>query len=178
MYSRASGSALSRLTPESTIKREAAFHEAGHAVAAHRSKFHAIVGPINLAGYGSGEVYISLSKRKLQANGKVASAAARSDKDVAADLAVVLAAGLVSERLAAAREPGLTPMPVCAVPDHELLRQELRGAGLPQELTSYEDTATQVLESEWRLVHDLAGYLFQHVSVDPDDILEFIEGHA
>lgn len=88
-----------------TIKREAAFHEAGHAVAAHRSKFHAI--------------------------------------DLAADLAVVLAAGLVSERLAAAWEPGLTPMPDRAVPDHELLRQQLAGAGLPQELKSYEETAAQ-----------------------------------
>jgi len=161
-----------------TIKREAAFHEAGHAVAAHRSMFHAIVGPINLAAYDSGEVYVSLSRKKLQANGKVGSAAAGADKGVAADLAVVLAAGLVSERLATAWEPGLTPMPDYAVPDHELLRQQLAGAGLPPELKSYEETVAQALQSDWRLVRALAEYLLRHVSVRPLDILEFIEGHA
>ena len=141
-----------------TIKREAAFHEAGHAVVAHRSKFHNIVGPINLEAYGSGETYISLSKRKLLANGKDAEPSAAKDKEVAADLAVILAAGLVAERLAESHEPGITANPECALPDHELMQQQLSGAGLSKKFDQHEGAAKQVLETEWKLVSSLAAY--------------------
>lgn len=112
------------------IKREAAFHEAGHAVAAHRSSFHNIVGPIDLGAYGSGEIYVSLSKAKLQAKGKTVDASSSRDKEVAIDLAVILAAGLIAERLAEENGLGVTANPECATPDHELLRQQLAYAGL------------------------------------------------
>jgi len=38
----------STLTLIMATQREAAFHEAWHAIAAHRPKFNALVGPINL----------------------------------------------------------------------------------------------------------------------------------
>lgn len=161
-----------------TVKREAAFHEAGHAVAAHHSKFHNIVGPINLEDYGSGEIYISLSKSKLAGHGKAADASSARDKEVVADLAVVLAAGLVAERLAEKREPGIVAIPRCALPDHELLLQQLAGAGLPEIIGPYEDQARQLLESEWGLVHKLAEHLLLHVSVPPEDAREFISIHS
>jgi len=161
-----------------TIKREAAFHEAGHAVTAHRSRFHAIVGPINLADYGSGQAYVSLSKRKLLAAGKSVSQAAAVDREVAIDLAVVLAAGLVAERIAAGREAGLTPAPACAAPDHKLAAQILTGAGLPFDIASHEESAGLLLEQEWGLVTALAEHLLRHVSLDPLDDIDFMDDHG
>lgn len=160
-----------------TIQREAAFHEAGHAIAAHRSKFHALVGPINLQQYGAGEVFVSLSKSKLQAAGKPVTVASQKDKEVVTDLAVVLCAGLVSERLAEERA-GLKANPNCAVPDHDLMKQQLVNAGLSARFDRHESSVRQMLESEWALVSSLADFLYQNVATDPTDVIEFIEQHT
>lgn len=160
-----------------TIKREAAFHEAGHALAAYRSSYHNVVGPINLAAYGSGEIYISLSRKKLHAKGKTPDASAARDADVAIDLAVVLAAGLVAEQIAEVREQGIVANPECALPDHELLQQQLVQAGLSKKFNRHESTAAQFLEAEWALVHALADYLHANTSVMPADVTAFIESH-
>ena len=160
-----------------TIQREAAFHEAGHAIAAHRSKFHALVGPINLQQYGAGQILVSLSKSKLQAAGKSIAAASQTDKEVATDLAVVLCAGLVSERLAEERS-GLKANPNCAIPDHDLMKQHLVHAGLSARLDSHEASARQLLEANWALVTSLADLLYKNVLTDPIDVIEFIEQHA
>lgn len=159
-----------------TIQREAAFHEAGHAISAHRSKFHAIVGPINLQQYGAGEIFVSLSKRKLQAAGKPVAAASQKDKEVVKDLAVVLCAGLVSERLAE-EKIGLKANPNCAIPDHDLMKQQLVNAGLSARFDHYETSARQLLETKWALVTSLADLLYKNVVTDPVDVIEFIEQH-
>lgn len=161
-----------------TIQREAAFHEAGHAVAAHRSKFHALVGPVNLRQYGGGDIFISLSKRKLKAAGKPEDASSQLDKEVATDLAIVLSAGLVAERLAEKSEAGLKANPRCAIPDHELMRMQLINAGLSACFDQHETSASQLLESEWTLVTGLASLLYKNVVSDPMDIVEFIELNA
>jgi hypothetical protein len=160
-----------------TIKREAAFHEAGHAVAAHRSSFHNIVGPIDLGAYGSGEIYVSLSKAKLQAKGKTVDASSSRDKEVAIDLAVILAAGLIAERLAEESGLGVTANPECATPDHELLRQQLACAGLSKKFDVHEEAAARLLKAEWSLVVALANHLYSTTLVMPDDVVAFIEGN-
>ena len=68
---------------------EAAFHHAGHAVAAHLSRYHAIAVPLYIDAYGGGEVVAALSRRKLVAAEKVASLSARSDPEVATSIAVM-----------------------------------------------------------------------------------------
>jgi hypothetical protein len=161
-----------------TIKREAAFHEAGHAVAAYRSRFHNIVGTINLEEYGAGEIYVSLSKKKLVAGGKPTDQSAQKDKEVAADLAVVLCSGLVAERMAEKSETGLKANPKCAELDHELASQQLSGAGLSKKFDLHEAAAVRLLEMEWNLVTALADHLFGKVSVDPVEVLAFIESRA
>lgn len=158
-----------------TIKIEAAFHEAGHAVVAHRSRFHNIAGPINLAAYGSGTIDISLSGAKLLSQGKAPTASAAKDKEVAVDLAVVLSAGLVAEQLAAGKVQGITANPKCAAPDHDLLQQELAAASLSKKFDKHEGTARQLLESEWSLVAALAAYLLEKISVQSTDVTAFIE---
>jgi hypothetical protein len=160
-----------------SIKREAAFHEAGHAVAAYRSRFHFIVGPISLAGYGSGEIYVAQSRSKCVAAGKASDHSAQKDPEVAADLALVLSAGLVSERIAHERDPAIRPNPECAIPDHDLMRQQLARAGLSKKFDQHEKTARELLESNWALVDALAEFLLARVNVQPEEVLKFIEGH-
>lgn len=161
-----------------TIKREAAFHEAGHAVAAYRSRFHNIVGPINLAEYGAGEILVSLSEAKLAASGKPTDPSVQSDKEVAVDLAIVLCSGLVAERMAEKRNTGLKANPKCAEPDHIIAVQQLSGAGLSKKFDLHEQAAGKLLESEWDLISALADYLFENASVQPVQVLEFIESNA
>lgn len=158
------------------IKREAAFHEAGHAIAAYRSKFHSLSRSINLKLYGAGEIFVTLSKSKLQAAGKLAAAASQTDKEVATDLAVVLCAGLVSERLAE-EVSGLKADPDCAIPDHELMKQQLASAGLSKRFDHHEALAREVLNAEWSLVASLAEFLYENENTEAIDVIEFIQQH-
>ncbi|MEF8762212.1 hypothetical protein, partial [Stenotrophomonas sp. A3_2] len=66
-----------------TIKREAGYHEACHAILTARSRFHRLAGEINLTEYGQGEIYVSLSRQKLLAAGKTPIAATAQDPEVA-----------------------------------------------------------------------------------------------
>ena len=158
-----------------SIKREAAFHEAGHAIVAYRSRFHNVIAGINLERHGAGEIFISLSKKKLAAAGKSLELAALLDPEVAIDLAVILCAGLVAERIAEERDDSLKADSTCAVPDHRLMEQQLEAAGLPKKFDTHEDVAKALLISEWALVDALAERLFKRISVDAVEIREFIE---
>lgn len=161
-----------------SVTIEAAYHEAGHAIIAHRSRFHRVVGPINLASYGSGESFIALSRSKCAMARKAPDATAQCDPEVATDLAIVLSAGLVAERVAQKHDGNIRPNPGCAFPDHALLRQQLQGAGLPPTLDQHEAKAEQALESQWALLRDLAQMLFQNEAVGPETIEAFIEQYS
>jgi hypothetical protein len=162
-----------------SIQLEAAFHEAGHAVITHRPKFHFIVGPINLQEYGQGEFFTALGKTQLKENGKdVDAATAYSDADVAVDLVIILAGGLVAERLAAEQDPVPKPNSGCARPDNEFIHELLKGARLPRKTEKYRAAAKAILTAEWQLVVDLAQYLVERESVDPQAIADFIDGHS
>ena len=158
-----------------TVKLEAAYHEAGHAVAGYFSQFHRIVGSISLAEYGAGDIYVALSVSKLQAAGMQPDVSARRHPEVAKDLAIVLSAGLVAERLAARKNSSLKPNPDCAEPDHDFLRQELKDAGLSQKFDRHETAAERILTTNWSIVEGLAQYLFSKGGAESLDILEFIE---
>ena len=158
-------------TKSMNIKRESAFHAAGHTIAAHRSRFHNVVGSINLADRCLGASHIGPSATKLAASGQ---ASAERDKEVAVDLAVILSAGLVAEQLAGDLEQGISADPSYSDPDHELMRQRLAGAGLSRRFDRHEATARQLLEAEWDLVCRLAAYLLENVYVDAYAIEVFI----
>lgn len=150
-----------------TIKREAAFHEAGHSVIAYSARFHFIAGGINLEDYGAGEVHVGLSKTKCVAEGLTPTPETARNADVAKDLGRILVAGLVAEQIAAERDATLTPNPSCSEPDHELLRQILGSAGLSRKFDQLEAQAREMLEANWPAVEALAAYLHEHVRADP-----------
>jgi hypothetical protein len=157
-----------------TIKLEAAYHEAGHAVVAQRSRFHAIVGPIDLREYGAGEIFISLSSRRLLAAGKKAHPSSQADKEVATDLSIILCAGLAAERLAAENDPSLSPNEECSKPDRELAEQQLAGAGIENAFSHYEPFARMVLLQNWACTQALAELLYEKTALDAEQIIEFI----
>lgn len=161
---------------ERTIKREAAFHEAGHAIVACKSAFHSLAnGTIRLEKYGAGVAPVSLSRSKLREAGKVPSAAAVTDPDVAKDLAIILAAGLVAEQVAQSMGEHVTANSSCAAPDHAFMRQSLENAGLQSDIQNSESIARQMLQSEWPLLLRLANLLFDRGFVESVDVLEFIQ---
>lgn len=161
--------------PESWPGLEAAFHHAGHAVAAHLSKFHVLALPLRIDAWGSGEITAALSRRKLLAAEKIASTTARADPDVAESIAVILCAGLVSERLAAAHRISVTPDPARSSGDLQMARTELRQAGLSDDTQPHEDKAAALLASHWSRVQRLAERLVVAEELSPAEIAALLE---
>ncbi|ELB2790462.1 hypothetical protein O4H51_05305 [Aeromonas hydrophila] len=156
------------------IKREAAYHEAAHAVLASISKYHAIIGDINLLSYGAGEIYISLSRSKCATGGKPQDPSAQKDKEVARDFATVLCAGFVGEQIASERDSTLTPNPECAKKDHALIEQQLQIASLSKKYDLYQSQARELLEKHWDTVERVAMYLFANRSASPHQVATII----
>jgi hypothetical protein len=154
-----------------TIKREAAYHEAAHAVMAHRSLFHALIGEINLENYGAGEIFVSLSKAKLKTQDKPAIPEMAKKPEVASDLARILVAGYVAEQIAAESDDTIKPNIDCARPDHEMVRQQLSSAGLSKRFDRFEAEVRDILRTEWPLVEKVTQYLYQHGRGEPEVIL-------
>jgi hypothetical protein len=167
----------SRGAPSPADRRglEAAFHHAGHAVAAHLSRYHVLALPLRIDAYGSGEVTAALSRRKLLAAEKVASADARADPEVAASIALILCAGLASERLAAERSVPLTPDPARSTGDLQMAREELRQAGLPDATEPHEDAAAALLAAHWPRVLSIAERLVVAEELSPTEIATLID---
>ncbi|MRJ44585.1 hypothetical protein KF946_10245 [Idiomarina loihiensis] len=158
-----------------TIKKEAAFHEAAHAVTAYYSKFHSIVLGIDLGDYGAGETFVSLSKSKCIENGKPPTAETAKDKEVSKELAVILCSGYVGELIAAETDPSLKPSRSSAGPDYQLAVQNLKAAGLRHKYDFHHDNARTFLESKWDVVNKLAEHLFSVKKESAENIIKFIE---
>ena len=153
-----------------TSRLAAAFHHAGHAVATHVSRYHVIARPLRLDAYGTGEVTAALSRRKLIAGDKSPDPSSRTDPAVAASIAVILCAGLMSEQIAATRGAPIAPDPERSTGDFALARAELAQAGVPASTQPYEEAAAALLTQHWRSVERLAKRLESIEELTPADI--------
>jgi hypothetical protein len=153
-----------------TSKLAAAFHHAGHAVATDLSQYHVIARPLRLDAYGTGEVTAALSRRKLVAGDKFPGASSRTDPDVAASIAVILCAGLVSERLAAIQGAPIAPDPERSAGDFAMARAELAQAGISPSTEFFEEAATALLTQHWASVQRLAKRLESVEELTPEEI--------
>jgi hypothetical protein len=153
-----------------TSRLAAAFHHAGHAVATHVSEYHVLALPLRIDAYGAGEVTAALSRRKLAAGDKSPDASSRADPGVAASIAVVLCAGLMSERIAAARGASFAPDPERSTGDFAMARAELAQAGISSNTEPYEEAATALLTQHWTSVHRLAERLESVEELSPSEI--------
>jgi hypothetical protein len=153
-----------------TSKLAAAFHHAGHAVAAHLSKYHVLALPLRVDAYGTGEVTAALSRRKLVAGDKAPDASSRADPEVAASIAVVLCAGLMSERIAAARGASIAPDPARSAGDFAMARAELAQADISPITLPYENAAMALLTQHWTRVQRVAQSLESAEELTPSEI--------
>ncbi|MDQ6629726.1 MAG: hypothetical protein M3Z29_14975 [Pseudomonadota bacterium] len=157
--------------PKTTAsKLAAAFHHAGHAVAAHLSEFHALALPLRIDSYGTGEVTAALSRRKLIAANKRAEVSARADPEVATSIATILCAGLASEQIAAARRLPVKPDRERSTGDLEMARAELAHAGIGGGTQPYEEAATALLTEHWAHVQSVAERLAVAEEMAPHEI--------
>ena len=159
-----------------TIKLEAAYHEAGHAIMAFLSKYHSLVWEINLAEYGAGSASIALSRSKLIAESLAEDVENARVPEIVKDLVLILVSGLVSEQIAAGLAKSLAPNKFCAEPDHKLAVQQLKNARppLPNKLDRFECEARETLITHWAVVDALAKKLFASHSMCVTDVNEFI----
>jgi hypothetical protein len=151
----------------SSSRKAAAFHEAGHVVAAIHSKYHSIVGSISIEDYGAGEAFVCVSKRKCLAAGKQAS---QTDPDLVRDFAVILKAGLAAEMIAERTDTSVFSDPRASNADDALLEQQLRSAGIAPTPDVFLASARELLELHWEQVDALAKQL-DLGPVDAADIL-------
>jgi hypothetical protein len=169
------------------IPIKVAVHEAGHAIATDKSKYHILNGPIKLSHNGEGLAYIGLSKIKLIAGGKSSDASSQFDNDVVTDFAVISCSGLVAEQLFVENGTGqksflscclkchIKRIPEFALNDYDLMEAHLSKAGLSKRTAKYEKYARQLLNSDWARVTRFAAFLQQNVNSDPTDVTDFIE---
>ncbi len=158
--------------------RAAAFHHAGHAVAAHLSKYHVLAASLKVDSYGTGEIVAALSRRKLQTAGKAAEVSSRADPEVAAGIAVILAAGLASEEIAVARSLCAGVDRSMSDGDFEVARSELRLAGLSDDTVPYRQAALELLDSNWQRVERIAEALVLNGELDPQVVHDIIQRMA
>lgn len=158
-----------------TIKKVAAYHEAGHVILAQMSRFHSVVKDMDLGQYGQGSAHISLSKHKLQLANLPADAASQRLPVVAVDLAVVLCAGYAAEELASQREPGIMPNVTCSGEDFKLAIEQLVASGAQQQdLVQYCALAKEVLSMNWHYLQGLANRLFQLTVMSAEDAYVYL----
>ncbi|MEO7010306.1 MAG: hypothetical protein ABI156_14240 [Caldimonas sp.] len=165
---------MNRATPN----REAAFHQAGHAIATHLSRFHILVHPVFVDPYGTGEWTAGLSRRKLEAADKTVDAAARTDPEVAISIARILCAGFSSELIAASKDAALRPDPARSSGDLALARHELRLSGLPEDVGPHESSAAALLAAHWADVERVAEALRAAGRLEPDEINDLLRPNA
>lgn len=147
---------FSRRSKSSPIKA-AAYHEAGHAVVAVRSRYHSIIGNISADNYGAGAAYVTISKSKCRAAGKFPSEA---DPDIVRDFAVILKAGLAAEKMAAHMvDPSIIADALASKEDDALLLRQARKAGVDLALNDILAEAEKVLAQHWAEVRKLADLL-------------------
>ena len=154
---------------------DAAFHHAGHAVTAHLSRFHCLALPLRTDVFGTGEVTAALSRRKLMAAAKVASAQSRTDPDVVTSIVLILCAGLASEELASEHGFQVTPDPGRSKGDFQVARDELALAGMADAVPLYCERASALLREHWAHVETVAEMLAMHGELSPDDIAAIID---
>jgi ATP-dependent Zn protease len=159
-----------------SIKKEAAYHEAGHVVVAAKSKYHNVVDGITLSAYGQGEASISLSKAKCLAECKtfVDAKSIGKDKDIAREAAIIFMAGYQAELLAAAANPMLTANRSTADPDYELAAEVLARAELYERTDCAEQAATEILLQNWELVEKIANAAYSQSSLSFDELHEIL----
>ena len=160
------------------IKREAAYHEAGHVVIAKLSMFHDVVSGIDLSKYGSGYADISLSKSKLIKAGKKPDASSQTEKVVTQDFAIVMTAGYAAEQIAAEKNPNIVPNRRCADPDYLLLHQSLKNAGLSKKTDVAEASVRALLLENWEYVERIASAAFDKGGLTFSELAELcVEEH-
>lgn len=158
-----------------SIKREAAYHEAGHAVVASLAVYHGLAGPIDLKAYGAGSADIGLLKSKCALANVQAHEETAKLPEVAKDLGRILVAGLIAEQIASVHDNSIVPNAACANPDHEMLRRHLSNAGLSKKFDFLETESRKILEENWRAVEVLATMLYAQGSADLEQIKAAIQ---
>jgi hypothetical protein len=139
--------------PKPSSRKAAAYHEAGHVVAALHSNYHNIVHTISVEDYGAGETFISVSKEKCRAAGKKAS---QVDPDIVKEFAVILKAGLAAEIIAGRIDTSVVGDATASKQDDELLTQQLRIVGIQSTPDLFLSEASKMLVRHWDEVDALA----------------------
>lgn len=158
-----------------TIKLEAAYHEAGHIVAAYHSKFFDVVSGIHLSNDGAGEFLLSLSRSKCKGAGKADDETAQKDKEVAHEAVVILMAGYTAELIAKEKSCVITPHRPSADPDYDLAATFLQSAGLSHKTDRAEKEARAILIENWAMVETLATLAFKRKGLSWTEVGEVLD---
>ena len=158
-----------------TIKLEAAYHEAAHAIIANQSKFYEVNSGIDLGPHGRGGIDIRLSKEKLKKEGKSEEVASAHDPEVTKDLALVLTAGYAAEQIAQEKNGHLKPNLRSAKIDHDLLTETLVVAGLSRKFDFFETQVTELLKEKWASVEKIAARLFEAEKLSQEDLTSLLD---
>ncbi len=156
-------------------EKSAAYHEAGHAVAAVASRFHCVYRDVSIHN-GESKSPFSVSKRKLMAAGKLSDLPKMlEDPEIAIESAVVFFSGLAAERhYADSSEQRAPAVPASAKNDYEMARTVLKDAKVKTPVAVFETQAAEKVDELWPVITEFAEELLHRRAIDASEATEFI----
>ncbi len=152
----------------------AAYHEAGHAVAAIASRFHCVFRDVSLQN-GDARSPFSVSKRKLIAAGKLSELADMvADPEIAIESAVVFFSGLAAERQYVESNARTKESPAAARDDYEMAKTVLRDAKIKTPVAVFETQAAEKVDELWPVIREFAEALLRRRTIDASEATEFV----
>lgn len=155
-------------------RRQTAFHEAAHAVAAFHSKFHFQSGRIRVSEDGGG-VRITINKKKVAKYLEAQDRPIDLPREIAVDCAIIACAGLAGVEIANERDADIEFDRIGIGHDCERARRALLAVDLPIDLKVPRDRARTMLEREWWAVKKVATFLLSEDRADAQVVYEMIE---
>jgi len=177
-----------------------AHHEAAHAVLTHISKFHSLIGAmqvshpilneggdeifpaIRLASEHIGDTRVLLSKKKLARAGKPTGLEVLTDPDYVEDASVIYLAGFAAElyycKLNAQLPKNYILNRTYSDNDYNAVKELISKAGLPKDKMSfYETQASAAVARNWRHIQEFAGIILNSNgnTVDAVDAMDYLD---
>lgn len=157
------------------VLRHAAFHEAGHAVAAHHSRFHRLSGNTRIYDGGGGVAPVNIDPEKMAA--REAESILKRDfrLDIVRDWAGILFAGYCSTSIAERMGLVRPNLPSGAGHDLDLMNRALKAVRLSAERTEIFKKILDDLLREWWAVERVADFLCTQRTATAQQVREMVD---
>jgi len=156
------GSKKSGPIQEKDIKRLTALHEAAHVVTTYFSGYHSLVGKICINYDTTGETFVSLSKKKINAMGKGQDTTIMKDPEVVIDAAIIFYSGFEAEKIYC-KKINVKPNISFSMNDYNNVDELINNADPSVAITKEKliEFSNKIVNRQWNTIETVAEQLLQ-----------------